>query len=138
MTEQEMTEEEMLSLMKRFRVAYARADREALLACTTEDFIWQQHNAHTPQDVPNGRVLVGVDALLDEVAWRGEHWSEVSYDGLEERSAGDLLVQTFTISGREDGQPFQARAVDLYPVREGRIAMKDTYWKYQPPDTASS
>ena len=26
---------------------------------------------------------------------------------------------------------FAADAVDLYPVVSGRIAMKDTYWKYR-------
>ena len=76
-------------------------------------------------------MLVGVDALLEEVNWRREHWTDVSYSRLEERSAGDLLVQTFSISGREGGQPFAANAVDLYPVVSGRIAMKDTYWKYR-------
>ena len=75
-------------------------------------------------------MLVGVDAVLAEIAWRAEHWSNVRYEGLEERSAGDVLVQTFTISGEEDGVPFHARAVDLYPVVDGRITRKDTYWKY--------
>lgn len=123
-------EQEMLELMKRFRVAYAKADREGLLAVTSEDFEWHQHYGADDGDRPSGRILGGVDALLEEIAWRGEHWSDVSYEGLQERSAGDLLVQTFTISGKEDGVSFHADAVDLYPVRDGRITMKDTYWKY--------
>jgi len=52
------------------------------------------------------------------------------YSGLEERATADLLVQTFTIQGAEDGVAFHANAVDLYPVVNGRIARKDTYWKY--------
>ena len=125
-----MTEAELLALMKRFRVAYGKGDRDALLAVTSSDFEWHQHCARDRVDLPTGRVLQGVDALLEELAWRRQNWSEVEYAGLEERAAGDLLVQTFTISGRECGQPFHARAVDLYPVREGRITRKDTYWKY--------
>jgi ketosteroid isomerase-like protein len=121
--------EELLSLMVSFRRAYAKADREGLLAVVTDDFSWHQHTG-TVSDVPTGRVLHGVDALLEEIAWRGEHWSDVTYNGLEERAAGNLLVQTFSIMGIADGAPFAADAVDLYPVREGRIAMKDTYWKY--------
>ena len=126
-------QQDLLALMERFRKAYGRGDRDALNAATSEDFEWHQHHSRDPADLPTGRVLVGVDALLAELAWRGEHWSEVTYSDLEERAASeDLLVQTFTIRGREDGEPFHARAVDLYPVRDGRITRKDTYWKYQP------
>ena len=120
----------MLALMKRFRVAYARADRQALEAVTTPDFRWCQHFANGADDQPAGRELGGVPALLDEIAWREVHWSDVVYDNLVERAADDLLVQTFTISGNSDGVPFHANVVDLYPVRDGRIAVKDTYWKY--------
>ena len=122
---------DLLALMKRFREAYASADREELLATTASDFEWCQHLARDADELPCGRTLKGVDELLEEVAWRKEHWQQVRYEGLAERAAGDdLLVQTFTISGFEDGQPFSARAVDLYPVRDGRIIKKDTYWKY--------
>ncbi len=120
----------MLTLMKRFRAAYAKADRSELLAATTDDFEWHQHYGRDESDAPSGRVLQGIDALLDELTWRRSHWSNVRYDNLEERAASDLLVQTFTISGEEDGKRFAAKAVDLYPVRDGRISRKDTYWKY--------
>ena len=125
---------QMLALMERFRKAYAAGNREELLAVTTPEFLWRQHFASSSTDagnsLPDGRVLVGVDALLEEVAWRSQHWSEVRYADLEEQAAQTLLVQTFTISGKEDGVSFTARAVDLYPVAGGLIAHKDTYWKY--------
>ncbi len=119
----------MLNLMEQFRVAYGRADRETLLRVTSDDFEWHQH-AGAADDRPLGRVLEGIDALIEEIQWRREHWQDVKYENLEERSAGDLLVQTFTVSGQEDGEPFHAKAVDLYPVRDGLITRKDTYWKY--------
>ncbi len=125
-----MNDTELLELMKRFRQAYARADGDALRDVVAEDFVWHQHVATTTDDRPTGRVLRGVDALLEEIAWRSEHWQEVNYEGLEERATADLMVQTFTISGKEDGVRFHAKAVDLYPVKDGRISMKDTYWKY--------
>lgn len=125
-----MTETEMLALMKRFRTAYGKGDEMALKATVTSDFVWQQHYAAAASDQPTGRILQGVDELLAEVKWRREHWADVSYENLEERSAGDLLVQTFVVKGFEDGVFFHANAVDLYPVVDGRIARKDTYWKY--------
>lgn len=121
--------EQQLALMERFRMAYARQDRDELLATTTSDFIWQQHDADTVDDLPAGRVLQGVDALLTALKWRGEHWQQVRYADLEERTTGDMLVQTFTISGQEDGKPFHAKAVDLYRLKDGLISSKETFWK---------
>lgn len=126
-----MTQEVLLALMKRFRVAYAKADRDELLATTSAGFEWHQHRAREYQQLPTGRVLRGIDAMLEEIAWRQQHWTAVAYEDMQERATGDLLVQTFTISGKEDGQPFHAKVVDLYPVEGGLITRKDTYWKYQ-------
>ena len=121
---------EMLALMKRFRIAYAKADKETLLAVTTEDFVWHNHFALNREQQPAGRKLAGIDGLLKEVAWRRQNWTEVRYDNMVERATSDMLVQTFTISGYEDGERFLANVVDLYPVRDGLISGKDTYWKY--------
>jgi ketosteroid isomerase-like protein len=122
---------ELLVLMKRFREALFDANREELLAITSDDFEWCQHFARNAEELPNGRTLGNVDAMLKELAWRAEHWRKVRYSELVERVAGDdLLVQTFRISGLEDGKEFLAKAVDLYPVRDGLIARKDTYWKH--------
>ena len=124
-----MSEAEMLELMANFRRAYGRADRAGLEAVTSADFTWHQHEGSAPQ----GRVLNGIDELLNEIARRSEDWQDVSYDNMVERAAGtDLLVQTFTISGSDKGTPFHADVVDLYPVQDGLITRKDTYWKYQP------
>ena len=126
-----MTETQMLELMVRFRTAYAAGDRDGLIANTTEDFQWHQHYAETASELPTGRILNGIDALLEQLQWRSEHWRDVRYANLEERAAADVLLQTFSISGTEDGQPFAAKVVDLYPVKAGKSCRKDTYWKYQ-------
>lgn len=125
-----MTETDMLNLMLKFRTAYAAGDREGLLAATTPDFEWHQHYAVQAEDLPSGRIMQGIDALLDQLQWRAKHWQDVRYANLEERAAADVLLQTFSISGVEDGQPFAANVVDLYPVKNGLISRKDTYWKY--------
>lgn len=57
-----MTDEEMLGLMKGFRKAYGKADREGLAAATTDDFEWHMHYASqvpiAPRDVlPRGSTL---------------------------------------------------------------------------------
>lgn len=130
MTEFEGTEPRLLELMVSFRKAYSKGDRDGLLAVTTNDFQWHQHYATDSSERDTGRILNGVDELLAEVGWRQEHWRDVRYENLQERAAGDMLVQTFVVSGLEDGVAFHANAVDLYPVTQGRISRKDTYWKY--------
>ena len=117
-------------LARYVRAAYATGNREGLLATTSDDFTWHQHFATKSNEQPTGRVLNSIDELLTEIAWRKEHWSDVKYANLKERATTDLLVQTFTITGTEDGTPFHADAVDLYPIRNNRITRKDTYWKY--------
>ena len=131
MPEDKKPEESMLLLMTDFRRAYGRGDKEGLQKVTSDNFEWHQHATNAPSDLPLGRVLQVIDELLVEIKWRQTHWTEVEYSDLEERAAGtDLLVQTFVIRGFEDGAPFHAKAVDLYPVMNGKIIRKDTYWKY--------
>lgn len=98
--------EQQLALMERFRMAYARQDRDELLATTTSDFIWQQHDADTVDDLPAGRVLQGVDALLLRAS------SEL--DGVEV----DLAAVTGTAaSGVEGGEALTA-FVDAVMTRD--------------------
>ena len=44
--------------------------------------------------------------------------------------AGDKVIGTFRLTGeRADGSPCDWRGCDLYEVRDGKIAYKDSYWK---------
>ena len=66
-----------------------------------------------------------LDILLDDL-------SQVRYLNLEERFTDGLVVQTFTISGVDErGAAFNVAAVDLYPIENGLITKKDTYWKHE-------
>ena len=123
-----MTEEEILALSKRFRVAFAKADKDMFAEILTSDFEWHQHYGDK-NDAPTGRVLQGIDALMEELHWRRQNWSDVKFENMEERAAGDMILQTFVISGTDPDGPFHAKAVDIYPIVDGRIARKDTYWK---------
>ena len=119
-------------LMGRFRVAYAAADPAALAEVLAPGFEWHLNWFAPDQPIPTGKVLLGVDEMVAEVRRRKQTWTNVRYRDLHERFADGLVVQTFTISGiDEHDTPFEVAAVDLYPVVDGRIAKKDTYWKHQ-------
>mgnify|MGYP001585516464 FL=1 len=118
------------TIMKQFRLAYGSADADGLRAILSEDFEWHMHYGAAAGHAPTGRVLSGVDAMLEELQWRRKHWSNVEYDNLVERPANDLVLQTFTTKGLDQyGAPFNVNVVDLYAVREEKIYRKDTYWK---------
>jgi ketosteroid isomerase-like protein len=117
----------LAELLARFGKAFFRADAEGLAACTTPDFEWHQHRG----EGANGQVLRGVEAVCAEVLRRKAQWREVRYADFETDCAPGLIVSRFTVSGiDETGTRFEVRAVDLYPVRGGCIARKDTFWKY--------
>lgn len=114
-------------LMKRFMRAYAKADHEGLREVLSEDFVWHQH---VGPDSPYGATIRGVDAMVETIKWRQSNWSNVRYDDMNIVTTPELIVQTFRVSGTDEhGIHFDCRAVDLYPVRDGRLTMKDTYWK---------
>jgi ketosteroid isomerase-like protein len=129
----DQTDDAMIELLAAFGRAYFRADRAALLACTTDDFEWHQHAG---PEAPNGRVLRGVEAVCQEVERRKAAW-KVRYGDFETFPSKHLITSTFTVKGTDDqGREVDVRAVDLYLVRAGRVARKDSFWKQIEPDSA--
>ncbi len=121
---------EIEDAMRDFKRGFARVDREALARAVTDDFEWHLHWQDGGDDQPTGRVLRGLDEVMAEIERRRDQWSDLSYTDVEERFTDDLVVQTFVVSGLDgSGRRFHNAAVDLYPIRDGRIARKQTYWK---------
>jgi ketosteroid isomerase-like protein len=119
-----------------FKKALFRADVAGLAAVVTDDFVWEQHHGRA-DELPTGHVCRGPEETVAESSRRNREWSELRYVDVEERLAGDLIVQTFEVSGIDSrGEPFRVRAVDLYPLRDGRIAAKQTFWKQLGPGPA--
>ncbi len=117
-------------LMLTFRRGFARADRDMLASVLAPDFEWHTHTFDPEDPEPTGRVLIGLDGLMEQIAWRHENWSDVRFDGMVEHYAPGMVTQSFTISGVDRGRPFEVRAVDIYPISDdGLILRKDTYWK---------
>jgi ketosteroid isomerase-like protein len=125
------------AFFQEFKRAMFRADADALAEVVTDDFVWEMHAGATG-DEPHGRVLHGPTEMAAETERRRREWSDVTYDDVDERMAGDdLIVQTFLVSGVDSrGERFAVRAVDLYPLRDGKVAAKRTYWKQPGPGPA--
>ncbi len=118
-------------MMTRFRWAFASANRDLLAAILAPGFEWHTHTFPAADPSPTGRVIHGVDEMVDELEWRKQNWLGVKFEGLNEYFAPGMVTQSFTISGLDQGTPFRVAAVDLYNVTaDERIVKKDTYWKY--------
>ena len=121
---------ELAAVMKDFMRAFGRADRDLLATTVTDDFEWHMHWTEHGEHAPTGKVLRGLDEVMAEIERRRTSWSKLSYDDMELRYTDDMVVQTFTVSGVDErGNTFNSDAVDLYPVKDGRLARKQTYWK---------
>lgn len=119
------------ALLKSFNEAWNRHDIDALMSFMADDCVFQA--VAGPDEV--GRRFVGRAAVREgfEAAWRtfpDAQWT----DGVH-FVAGDRGVSESTFRGTRaaDGLRVEARMVDVFTFRDGRIAVKDAYRKDRPP-----
>jgi len=114
-------------LMTDFGKAFALRDRAGLIAVTTSDFVWYQN---TMVDGPQGRAVQGVDALLAVLEARQKDWSDVRYTDNHFYATAEKIIHTYHVTGTDlDTGPFEVNGMDIYTIRDGKIAVKDSYWK---------
>jgi ketosteroid isomerase-like protein len=122
-----MNEKEIKALFNRFARAWEEKDFEGLADCVTPDFVW-----HLPvgPDEPFGRSLRGPDAFRVEFAERERQGAKLRFELDEPLVYGDTFLLYYTIHGAyAGGETCSYRGLDIFTVREGRIASKDAYWK---------
>ncbi len=119
---------ELQALFRRFGRAFNAGDVDAIAACVTADFRWIM--ARGP-DAPHGRVVEGRDALREALGERGQELADVRFSEAKVFAAGDHVVGTFRMTAirRADNAPVDLRGCDIYTLRDGLIASKDSYWK---------
>ena len=116
-------------LFRRFGKAFNKADVEEIAACVTDDFEWRL-NAGVAAGSPGGRVLKGKEALRAHFADKSRAHREARFSEARIHRAGDKLFGTFRVTGIDHaGKPFDRYGIDLYEVRDGKIALKDSYLK---------
>ena len=117
-------------LFRRFGKAFNKADVEEIAACVTDDFEWRLNAGGAPA----GRVLKGKDDLRayfgdKSKAHKEARYSEARIHRTNDKSS-DKLFGTFRVTGIDaKGQPFDRYGIDLYELKDGKIALKDSYLK---------
>lgn len=118
-----------VELLQAFGDAWNRHDIEALMGFMHEDCVF--HAVGGPELL--GRTFTGRQAVREgfELAWR--NFPDAAWRAPQHFVAGDRGVTESTFCGtRADGSRIEARMVDVFTFRDGRIAVKNAYRKDRP------
>ena len=122
-----------VQLLADFAAAWNRHDIEALMSFMAEDCSF--HAVAGPDLL--GRTFHGQEAVRKgfQLAW--ETFPDAAWVDGEHFVAGDRGISESTFRGtRADGTRIEARMVDVFTFRDGRIAVKNAYRKDRPPVAA--
>lgn len=122
------TENSMASLtlaaVARFNSAFNRHDVDAVMNAMTEDCVFENTN---PQ--PDGARLLGATAV--RAYWEKFFASnpDAVFETEEIFATDDRCVVRWIYRKTKDGQPWHLRGVDIFKVRNGKVAEKLSYVK---------
>lgn len=113
-----------------FAEAWNRHDIEALMSFMAEDCSF--HAVAGPDLM--GRTFSGREAVRAGFRMAWETFPDAAWVDGEHFVAGDRGISESTFRGtRVDGTRVEARMVDVFTFRDGRIAVKNAYRKDRPP-----
>lgn len=111
-------------VIDRFNKAFNRHDADAVAALLTDDTVFEDTSP-----APDGRRIEGKAAVAE--FWRG--WFTRHADAVFEAEdvivSGDRAVVRWVYRKMRDGQPWHLRGVDVFTVRDGKVAAKLAYVK---------
>ncbi len=115
-----------LLLLQQFGAAWNDHDLEALLSMVTDDCVFE-----TAAGVEAcGNRMVGKAALRDAFPAAWKTWPDAQWTDAVHFVAGERGVSEWTFIGTDqEGRRTEVRGVDLFELRDGLIARKDTYRK---------
>jgi ketosteroid isomerase-like protein len=111
-------------VIERFNEAFNRHDGDALAPLLTDDTVFEDTSP-----APDGQRIEGKRAVVD--FWRG--WFARNPDAVFD--AEDLIVCSeraivcWIYRKLRNGQPWHLRGVDVFTVRDGKVAAKQAYVK---------
>ena len=121
---EEWTAAQTIAVVQRFNEAFNRHDVDAIMAAMTEDCVFE--NTRT---APDGERLEGAAAVRG--AWERlfERSPHAHFEFEETFATADRCVVRWTYRWVRDGKPGHVRGVDIFRLRDGRIAEKLSYVK---------
>jgi ketosteroid isomerase-like protein len=111
-------------VINRFNEAFNRQDADALEAMFTDDTVFENTSP-----APDGQRIAGKAAVV--AYWRGwlKRNPDARFDEEEMIVAGDRAIVLWVYRKMRDGKPWHLRGVDVFTVRDGKVAAKLAYVK---------
>jgi len=111
-------------VVDRFNEAFNRHDADALAALLTDDTVFEDTSP-----APDGQRMEGKTNVV--AFWRG--WfarnPDARFEAEEIIVSGDRAVVRWVYHKMRNGQPWRLRGVDVFTVRDGKVAAKLAYVK---------
>jgi ketosteroid isomerase-like protein len=118
------TEQNTRIAINNFNEAFNRHDADALSTFLTDDTVFEDTSP-----APDGRRIDGKAAVVD--FWRG--WfarnADAQFEAEEIIISGNRAVVPWVYRKTRNGQPWHLRGVDIFTVRDGKVAAKVAYVK---------
>ena len=121
-----MDHDEQLEMLRAIAKGFDTHDLDAIMAHFADDAVFESPRGSEPW----GTRFVGSAAVREAFAMRFSGIPDVRY--LDDRHFvdGDRGASEWTLSGTTTaGTRIEVRGCDLWTFRDGRIAVKDSYWK---------
>ena len=117
-------EQETRTAIERFNQAFNAHDADALAALMTDDTVFEDTSP-----APDGRRIEGKSAVVDHWrAWFARN-SDAQFDAEEMIVSGNRAVVRWVYRKMRNNQPWHLRGVDVFTVRDGKVAAKLAYVK---------
>jgi taurine dehydrogenase small subunit len=117
-------------LLDRFADAWNRHDLDALMSMMTDDCVFEASAG--PQ--ANGQRHEGRAAVRAAFAAVFELFPDARWENPRHVISGNRAVSEWTFTGtQKDGKRVEVTGCDLLTLRDGKIAIKNSYRKNRPP-----
>jgi len=117
-------------LLDRFADAWNRHDLDALMSMMTDDCVFEASAG--PQ--ANGQRHEGRAAVRAAFAAVFELFPDARWENPRHVISGNRAVSEWTFTGTQgDGKRVEVTGCDLFTLRDGKIAIKNSYRKNRPP-----
>jgi steroid delta-isomerase-like uncharacterized protein len=117
---------EVLTLLDRFAAAWNRHDLDTLMAMMTDDCVFEA----SAGPAVDGQRSEGKPAVRDAYAAVFAAFPDAQWRHPRHFIAGDRAVSEWTFTGtRQDGTHVEVKGCDLFTIRDGKIAIKNSFRK---------
>lgn len=118
-----------LDLLHEFGDAFNRHDLDALMAMMTDDCVFDT----SAGDTANGERHRGQAAVRAAFAAVMTQYPDAQWSNARHFVSGDRGLSEWTFTGtRADGKRVEVRGCDVMTLRDGKIAIKDSFRKNRP------